>query len=151
MEDQRPGLERLDAFRPPFTADVEAFIRRLNAEPWVMEPQFLGPEVSRFLDDEIMAGRVQGLAADEDLTPQTRDQYEEVFAAIYRRAEAWLQEKALPVEQALAAEGHLVIDEAPEVPQEPRSLTERVQTVMQQLAEFGRGRDEAEHDQELGR
>jgi hypothetical protein len=168
MDENQRGREQLDAFmasnvaamvvRPGsediFARQVEGFVRGLNAEPWVMEPEFLGPEVSRFLEDEIHAGRLQGIGADEATSAVARDQYEEVFAAVYTIASTVLEEHGLAWGPGLVEEADLRVEAAVrEGPQESRSITERVQAVMQEIYAFVRGRDghEQEQDQERGR
>jgi hypothetical protein len=167
MHENRSGREQLDAFmasdvaamvvRPGseeiFTRQVEEFVRGLNVEQWVMEPEFLGPEVATFLEDEIHAGRLQGIGADEVMSLKARASYEEVFAAVYNMAAEVLQEHGLAWGPGLVEEGDLRVEEAArEGPQESRSITERVQAVMQEIYAFVRGRDghEQEQDQERG-
>jgi hypothetical protein len=84
---------------------------------------------------------------DEDIVSETR------FTQVRYQLVAEGDEDRLEFTE-VNADGQRQVIGGPEdgrVIEAPRALTERVQTVMQQLAEFVHGRDEAEHGQDRGR
>jgi hypothetical protein len=145
MERDQTWQEQLDAFmqsdlaasvvRPgsevTFARQVENFLEELPAAEQGAEQPWLGAEVSVFLEDERQAGRLQ--ERDESAV-------EDVYAAVYGMALSRLE--AQTVEHGGEGTGERSVEEQTLTPtHEAHVITERVQTVLQEIENFARDRD----------
>jgi hypothetical protein len=138
----RPGSEAM------FAREVEAFIRMLDLDRWEGDPEYLEAALGQFLEHELDAGHLDPPNLDEmGLEPGLWDILQGIAAtALDARYEAEVvrgvrEDMRVPPEDAREA----VITEA------PRSLTDRIETLMQVIADFVRGREAPERGDELGR
>lgn len=147
----RPGSEMIVA------QQIELFIRTLSVEQWRAEPEFLNPEVSYFIEDEINAGRLQGMGdisprADNYPTVEEYEHYNAAFVAIYGLAETHLNSREIPAEieqpleheEALEKEGSSV---------QTIPIADRLHSLLNTVKDFVRGHEveTPERREELGR
>jgi hypothetical protein len=165
MESDRTWQEQLDAFvqselagtviRPgaeqAFAEDFDDWLRSLNVDRWEGDARFaeyLESGLGSFLEDELDAGHLQQPNLDEmRIEPGLWDTlYGIAEVAVEARYEAEMvrgvrEDMRVPPEDAREA----VIAEA------PRSLTDRIETLMQVIDDFVRGREAPERSDELSR
>src|SRR2546430_8771831 len=67
-----------------FAQQVDTWIRTLNFDEWEAYPTYLQDELVMFLEDEINAGRLQGVSDTPDAGRQG-ERYDGVWASIYNR------------------------------------------------------------------
>jgi hypothetical protein len=141
----RPGMETA------FTGDFDDWLRRLNVDRWEGDARFaeyLESGLGSFLEHELDQGRLDPPNLDEmGFEPGLWDTlYGIAETAVEVRYEAEVvrgvrEDMWAPLEDAREA----VITEA------PRSLTDRIDTLMQVIDDFVRGRDAHERSDELSR
>jgi hypothetical protein len=137
----RPGSEAM------FARQVEAFIRTLDLDRREDDPEYLEAALGEFLEHELDAGHLDPPTLDEmGIEPGFWDTLQGIVAtALDARYEAEVvgvrDDMRVSVDDARVT----VITEA------PRSITDRVETLMQVIDDFVRSRDVHERSDELGR
>jgi len=161
----RPGSETR------FAVEVDAWIRTLNLDRWEGDagfPDYLNEHISTFLEHAADAGHIEHPGVDDYGVGWPLD----LWNAVYALAESGLEARyAAEVEEGTREDlwaplvkdaipsitGHdgqsieQDRDDAPVLADTPRTITQRVQALMQVIADYVRGRDVHEHGDELGR
>ena len=162
MERDQAWREQLDVFmhseladtvvRPEsaamFARQVETFIWTLDLDRWEGDPEYLEAALGQFLERELDAGRLDPPNLDDmGIEPGLWDTLQGIAStALEARDEAEVvrgvrEDMRVPVDD----ERTTAITEA------PRSITDRIETLMQVMADFVRGRDAHERSEELER
>jgi hypothetical protein len=138
----RPGSEAM------FAQQVEAFIGTLDLDRWEGDPEDLEAALGQFLERELDAGHLEPPNLDEmGIEPGLWDTlYGIAEVAVEARYEA-------EVVRGVRDDMRVPVDDerATAITEAPRSITDRVETLMQVIDDFVRGREGHERSDELGR